>query len=597
MRTILTMAVATTMLTFAGSAGALDWSPEEIVGGDDGYNDSGACVGVTPDGRVWVVWKGRDPVQEDTEIYFSVLEGLRWKDRERLHPDNSREELIPQMSVGSDGVPWVTWSQNTPGGYALTVSHLDGDAWSSPEVIRPDGDRYDYRAVLAVNSDDVWVATDAYVDSFPDRVILTYHWDGSTWSEPWTLHLEGVNHQPSLAVSPAGTPWVVWMAGEPGCHYSVVRSTFHEGAWAPPDTVNSDEGNCYRGIIGFGADGTPVVVWEGNGHLGMGPDIEYSYWDGSAWTEAALVHELGDVYDGNTSVACDFRADGDLWLAWTALDFTDIFSQAVVVSRWTGAGWSAEELVSDSDLRQFDTWPDVALAPDGDVWVAWQQYAETPPYDEDIVASHGSVQTPVDFCCLQAASVAGGVQLHWSVSGQAADGPFHVWRVADAEGLDYPGIPPDEASHLAIEMMPGGPATWVDESAAPGVAYAYWLEWERPGGSSFVGPAHAVGPSTAQVPLRLLFTYPNPSRTGCCVAYEVGETGSVSLEIYDVSGRLVRRVTAGTKAAGRYEDPGQLLCWDGTDRLGFPAASGVYYGRLTHQGRPTDGRISVTVVR
>ena len=40
----------------ASSAPALEWSPEEIVGGDDPYNDWIPSADVTVDGTAWCVW-------------------------------------------------------------------------------------------------------------------------------------------------------------------------------------------------------------------------------------------------------------------------------------------------------------------------------------------------------------------------------------------------------------------------------------------------------------------------------------------------------------------------------------------------------------
>jgi hypothetical protein len=47
-------------------------------------------------------------------------------------------------------------------------------------------------------------------------------------------------------------------------------------------------------------------------------------------------------------------------------------------------------------------------------------------------------------------------------------------------------------------------------------------------------------------------------------------------EVFDVAGRLVRRILDEPSIAGE-----RVLTWEGTDRVGRPAASGVYFFRLT----------------
>jgi hypothetical protein len=50
-----------------------------------------------------------------------------------------------------------------------------------------------------------------------------------------------------------------------------------------------------------------------------------------------------------------------------------------------------------------------------------------------------------------------------------------------------------------------------------------------------------------------------------------GSSG-ISLDIFDVEGRRVRRLTG---------DPGGEWAWDGRDERGLPSAPGVYLYRLT----------------
>jgi hypothetical protein len=68
---------------------------------------------------------------------------------------------------------------------------------------------------------------------------------------------------------------------------------------------------------------------------------------------------------------------------------------------------------------------------------------------------------------------------------------------------------------------------------------------------------------------------PNPFNPVTTVRFGLPERSSVSLRIYDTTGRLVRVLVDGYRDAGHYE-----TTWDGLDRSSRPVASGVYFCRL-----------------
>lgn len=68
---------------------------------------------------------------------------------------------------------------------------------------------------------------------------------------------------------------------------------------------------------------------------------------------------------------------------------------------------------------------------------------------------------------------------------------------------------------------------------------------------------------------------PNPFRGELRFELGLPRTEAASLGVYDLSGRLVRRLAEGELSAGRH-----AMRWDGRDAHGAPAASGMYYLRL-----------------
>jgi hypothetical protein len=68
---------------------------------------------------------------------------------------------------------------------------------------------------------------------------------------------------------------------------------------------------------------------------------------------------------------------------------------------------------------------------------------------------------------------------------------------------------------------------------------------------------------------------PNPFRPATTIAYTVPRGGVVRLDVFDVTGRLVRELVGRAQTAGRHR-----VVWDGRDMAGRRAGSGVYFYRL-----------------
>jgi hypothetical protein len=92
----------------------------------------------------------------------------------------------------------------------------------------------------------------------------------------------------------------------------------------------------------------------------------------------------------------------------------------------------------------------------------------------------------------------------------------------------------------------------------------------------------AVGDDVAMAPSSLVFppVAPNPFNPATTIRFETSHQGPVSVRVYDLAGRLVRILAAGTAlAAGRHE-----LGFDGQDETGRPIGSGVYLCRIEAGG-------------
>ncbi|MFQ5600982.1 MAG: FlgD immunoglobulin-like domain containing protein, partial [Candidatus Krumholzibacteriia bacterium] len=95
-------------------------------------------------------------------------------------------------------------------------------------------------------------------------------------------------------------------------------------------------------------------------------------------------------------------------------------------------------------------------------------------------------------------------------------------------------------------------------------------------GDYVMSPPTAVGRAQPPGPVAALWpAAPNPFNPGTLIRFELREPGFVSLRIYDVGGRVVQTLVEEPLSGGPFR-----VHWDGTDALGHPQASGVYFVEL-----------------
>jgi hypothetical protein len=83
-----------------------------------------------------------------------------------------------------------------------------------------------------------------------------------------------------------------------------------------------------------------------------------------------------------------------------------------------------------------------------------------------------------------------------------------------------------------------------------------------------------------------LSSHPNPFNPLTKVEFALEAAGFASLDVYDMQGRLVRRLVTAELAAGTHS-----VVWDGLDGDGRKVGSGVYLARLVAGGRTAEHKM------
>ena len=175
-----------------------------------------------------------------------------------------------------------------------------------------------------------------------------------------------------------------------------------------------------------------------------------------------------------------------------------------------------------------------------------------------------------------------GILIQWNTSFENHHLGFRLWRQKE-----------DEAYLLLTSEMiqPPGPYEFLDRAVTPDVAYDYLLEAiDRNGESARFGPISGrMAISVSAPPALLARTWPNPlPADDLPVAFQLSlpKSGLTALDVFDVTGRLVRRLIAKNMESGE-----QMVNWDGRDGGGSRVPSGVYYFRLKNSGFSTRGSL------
>ncbi len=144
---------------------------------------------------------------------------------------------------------------------------------------------------------------------------------------------------------------------------------------------------------------------------------------------------------------------------------------------------------------------------------------------------------------------AGGI---WSTTDGGTSWNLDLDTGCEMKGIDWARVNADSV------------AVWAAGSRS-GVGRIYRTKLAFPASATAVGDApHAS--------ITALYAAPNPTRGESTIAFELARPASLSIEIFDASGRRVRTFAFGSLSAGRHQ-----AAWDGHDDRGAALPAGVYY--------------------
>ena len=233
-----------------------------------------------------------------------------------------------------------------------------------------------------------------------------------------------------------------------------------------------------------------------------------------------------------------------------------------------GAGYS----VFLSGANGFDfTYPDGGMARSA-ASMAWESYNEASAsvmYSDDIVKT--GISHPIVLTSLEG-MVEPGDELVAYADGNVVGATRIVdssmpivlaaWGSYTEYGADLPGYVEGDAIELRLYSLSEGRELYVDAS----LDGAYY-------GTSPLTSGTGVVLTSSAVPMAydLMQNYPNPFNPSTTIGFSVPESSHVTLNIYDMTGRLVTTLVDGTVDMGVH-----MVDWNGEDSSGSMVSAGVY---------------------
>ena len=188
---------------------------------------------------------------------------------------------------------------------------------------------------------------------------------------------------------------------------------------------------------------------------------------------------------------------------------------------------------------------------------------------------------PVELSSFTAIDSIDGVNLEWTTQTEINNVGFYIHRSETKEG---------EYVRVNEKIIKGAgnsdmlhTYSYTDEGVSPYVnTYFYYLEDVDIAGIKAKSQIIKVTRQKVKVKIipdsfALFQNYPNPYNPETWIPYRLPVDTTVTIKIYDVTGRVVRTFSLGEKEAGVYTSRKEATYWNGRNEAGERVNSGLYF--------------------
>ncbi len=424
---------------------------------------------------------------------------------------------------------------------------------------------------IAIDKDGTFIITRLGRTPFPGLYSHFSTDSGVTWSGQNTITTDDLERASVVTdgfpgSGNIGNTYAVWVKFAPPFPMVFTRTNDGAANWSSPLQINNPAQRNAGGDVAVSRDGTVHVCWAGVANNSPFTEILVGFATsgdgGNNWNVTENAFEMNGIQgtlaeksnirvNGLPRIAIDNSGgprDGWIYIITTEKDRAPAGSDPDIILHRSidgGASWSAgirvnQDPPSNGKIQYF---PALAVDNDGGINVIY--------YDDRSTSSDST-----------------GVFLSRSTDGgdnwtdvEISDHHFQPVPIGGL-GQGYQGDNID-VTNAGNTLWP----VWMDN-----VSGVYQI-WTAPVKLPIVGleDEASVSPETFQ----LFQNYPNPFNPETNFKFQISSFALVEFSIFDIAGRKVKTLIHQQLSPGEH-----VIRWDGRDRKGNPAASGIYFYRL-----------------
>jgi hypothetical protein len=374
---------------------------------------------------------------------------------------------------------------------------------------------------------------------------------------------------PGIAIDANGNLHVVWNDDRDG-NYEIYYKRFDGASWGTDTRLTSADGDSRYPSIAVDGLNRILVVWQDKRGGEGTKNIYFRLHDGMAWQAE---ENIASDIPGSQTPAIAVDANNHVHVVWRQ-NYGD--TVRTYYKRFNGSAWGNQEVFGAGE-SQWDPPNPPTITNDylNRVHVAWDDHLDGScevfyrifdgfawsPVERVSGELHNSSKASV------VADSSGSVHMIWV---DRQDGNNEIYYTC-REGLSWGQETrltkaPNESIHPSLAIAPDGTLHMVWRDLRDG---NYEIYYKMRDSGALAGAERPVSRSKILSNLRVV---PNPIITSAQVQLDIVRKAELTLSVYDVTGRRVRRVDSGPIEPGP-----QSILWDGTGTSGKRVAPGIYF--------------------
>jgi hypothetical protein len=378
-----------------GSWAAAKRITDDAVFGTGTHDEEYPHVAIDESGNAIIVWQCDDGCY--SQIFISEYRNGSWS-----HPATFADHICPidpnptnaynpRVAMDNNGNAIVVWKQyDADSDNQVFMSEYRNGAWDDPDDlddnISPDGHgAYDPKVAMDNNENAIiiWQQSDGANKQLYMAEYRNGDWSAAT--DARSLDGQEVQSVYDVAMSDDGSAIIVWRQSD-GVNKQIFKSEYRNSAWIDPadfdDNLSklSPTTDSNHPEVAMDDDGNAIVIWELID--GAPPDKMYMsrYQDGS-WDSSPTQVSFAGSSTGYIDVAMD--NNGQIILAWNQDGPTG--KPAIFMREYRDDVWSPDPVTSSDYINVYDGSssafdPEVAMDPNGDAIIVWEQEDEDGDY-------------------------------------------------------------------------------------------------------------------------------------------------------------------------------------------------------------------------